>query len=154
MAYFVNPAVAGKSTDIDTAQRNPLGLIATDDAMNKYVYLAGVASCVALDAVTYNTTSFVAVRAVNDAVGFVAIAQAAVLAANWGWFLVSGYGSVNVKTSIAAANGAFLTVTAGQLDDASVAGDFVNGLVFTGIDVALVAPVHLTFPYVTNTVPA
>lgn len=159
-AYFTGNllGVVGKPGDIDTSQRNPLGtrMPGVDSAGGyaEWVYLAGAAAVAANDAVTYNTTAYVAIRSLNDAVGFVAIATAAILAANWGWFQVYGFGSVNVKTSIAGANGAFLTTTAGALDDASVAGDFVNGLVFTGVDVALVAPCHFSYPYVTNTVPA
>lgn len=150
----VSVAVIGKFGDIHTAQKNPLGARYQDEIGNEYVYLVGVASTVVNDAVTYNATTYQSVRAVADAVGFIALAGAAVLAANWGWYQIYGFGSVNTKTSIAAANGAFLTVTGGQLDDASVAGDFVNGLVFTGVDVSLLAPCHLSYPYVTNTVPA
>jgi|SRR6185295_17343715 len=155
MANPVGPfAVVGAAGDIHTTQKNPLGARYQDENGNEYVYLLGVASTVAKDAVTYNATTYATARAINDAVGFIAIATAAVVASNWGWYQIYGFGSVNVKTSIAAANGAFLTVTAGQLDDASVAGDFVNGFLFTGVDVSLVAPCHFTYPYVTNTVPA
>lgn len=149
-------AVVGKSGDIHstTLPRNALGARYQDEQGNEYVYLLGVVATALNDAVTYNATTYQTVRALNDQVGKIAIATAAVLAGQWGWYLIYGFGSVNTKTSIAAANGAFLTTTAGALDDASVAGDFVNGLVFTGVDVALVAPVHLTYPYVTNTVPA
>lgn len=147
-------AVTGKFGDIHTVQRNSLGARYQDEQGNEYVYLLGVANVVLNDAITYNATTYQIARSINDAVGFVAIAGAAVVASNWGWFQIYGFGSVNTKTSIAAANGAFLTNTAGQLDDASVAGDFVNGLVFTGVDVSLVAPVHMSYPFVTNTVPA
>lgn len=149
-----NLATVGSTTDIHTSAKNILGTRAEDTAGNEYVYLQGVASTVANDAVTYSLATFLTTRAVNDAVGMIAIAQAAVLANQFGWYLIKGNGSVNTKTSIAAANGAFLTVTGGQLDDASVAGDFVNGLVFTGVDVALLAPICCSYPYVTNTVPA
>lgn len=155
MANPVGPfAVIGRAGDIHTVQRNPLGARYQDENGQEYVYLLGVASTAANDAVVYSLTTFATARSLNDLVGMIAIATAAVVAANWGWYLIKGNGSVNTKTSIAAANGAFLTTTAGALDDASVAGDFVNGLVFTGVDVSLVAPVCLSYPYVTNTVPA
>lgn len=147
-------AVIGNTTVVHDTAQNPLGTRAEDKNGNEFVYLLGVASTVANDAVTYSLATFATARAVNDAVGMIAIAQAAVVAGKFGWYLIKGVGSVNTKTSIAAANGAFLTVTAGQLDDASVAGDFVNGLIFTGVDVALLAPVCVSYPYVTNTVPA
>ena len=146
-------ASVGSVTDVDTVQRNPLGARIQTVEGNEFVYLAGVASCVANDVVSYNTTSYVAVRLAADAVGLVAVAKAAVLAANWGWFQIYGFSSANSDT-VAGAGGLFIDATAGRVDDASVAGDFVNGMVSTGADVANVCPVHLSYPYVTNTVPA
>jgi hypothetical protein len=154
MAYLVGPFASVSDTAvIDTVKRNPLGMRAFDAAGNEYIYLAGAASVVANDVVTYNATTYVAVRAAGDAVGQVAIAQAAVLAANWGWFLIYGFGSANSDT-VAGAGGLFIDGTTGRVDDASVAGDFVNGMVSTGADATNVLPVHLIYPYVTNTVPA
>lgn len=146
-------ASVGLVTDIDTVQRNPLGATVTTENGNEYIYLAGVASCLALDAVSFNATTYVAVRLAADAVGRVAIAQAAILAANWGWFLVKGFGTVNSDT-VAGAGGLFIDGTTGRVDDASVAGDMIYGMVSTAADTANVLPVQLCYPYVTNTVPA
>jgi hypothetical protein len=146
-------AVVGSTTDIHLTAQNVLGSRAEDKNGNEYIYLQGIASTVANDAVTYSP-AFLTTRVAAAGVGPVAIAQAAVLASQFGWYLIRGFGSVNTKTSIAAAKSAFLTVTAGQVDDASVAGDQVNGMLFTGVDVSLVAPVHVNYPQVTATVPA
>lgn len=147
-------AVIGSTTDIHDTKQNPLGARAEDANGNEYVYLLGVASTVANDAVNYSLATFATARSVASAVGMVAIAQAAVVAGKFGWYLIKGNGSVNTKTSIAAAGGAFLSSTAGALDDASVAADFVNGFLFTGVDVSLLAPVCISYPYTTHTVPA
>lgn len=147
-------AVVGKFGDIHTSARNSIGARYQDELGNEYVYLLGVAATVTNDAVTYNASTYQSVRAVSTTPGFVALAGAAVLATQFGWYQIYGFGSVNTKTSIAAAGGGFLTTTAGQLDDASIAGQYLLGFLFTGVDVALVAPCHLAYPVATNTVPA
>lgn len=147
-------AVVGKPGDIDTTQRNGLGLEAYDADGNKWIYLAGVASCVEGDWISFNTGSFVAVRLAADAVGRVAIAPAAILAANWGWFMIKGFYPTANSDTVSAAGGLFIDGTTGRVDDASVAGDFVNGAVSTAADTANKLPVNITDPYCTNTVPA
>lgn len=150
-------ASAGKVGDIDTVQKNNLGeRVQTTDG-NEWIYLAGAASVVEGDFVTYNATTYVAVRLVHDAVGMVAISPAAILAANWGWFLIKGfYATARAASagSVAAAGGVFSSGVAGAVDDSSVAGDFVNGVVSTAADTAGIVPVQISYPYVTNTVPA
>lgn len=157
MAKLTGPTIAavGKPTEVDTTKRNPLGTEMIDDSGNIWIYLAGVASCVEGDWVSFNTTSYVAVRLAADAVGRVAIAPAAILAANWGWFLVKGfYATANSDSTPSVPNGLFIDGTAGRADTVSVAGDFINGAVCTGAAVANKLPVHISYPYVTNTVPA
>lgn len=146
-------AAVGIPGEIHDSKKNPLGMRMIDDSGNEYIYLKGVASCLVDDVVTYNATTYVAVRILADAVGSVAVASAAIVAANWGWFLIKGFGTANSDT-VAAAGGLFIDGTTGRVDDASVAGDFVNGMNSTGADVANKLPVHLNYPYVTNTVPA
>lgn len=146
-------AVSGNWTAVHATKRYRVGTIKTDPNGNQYIYLKGAANVAANVVVSYNTTSYVAVLLAADAVGLVGIAQAAVLAANWGWFLIYGFGSASSDT-VAAAGGLFIDGTAGRVDDQSVAGDFVNGMLATGADATNVLPVQLNFPYVTNTVPA
>lgn len=154
MAYRLTRPAFGTPPEIHTAQQNPLGMLAEDDLGNEYIYLAGVASCLIDDWVSFNATTYVAVRLVADAVGLVAIAPAAILAANWGWFLRRGFYATANSDTVAAAGGLFIDATAGRVDDASVAGDMIYGAVSTGADVANKLPVHICFPYVTNTAPA
>jgi hypothetical protein len=146
-------ASVGAITTVDTVQKNPLGSRAFDEFNNEYIYLAGVASQVAGDWVTY-TTAFVAVRLVADAAGPVAIANAAVLAANWGWYQIYGFNTIALSDSVAAAGGLWIDNTTGKVDDSSVAGDFVYGAWSTGASTAGVLPVFVRYPYVGNTAPA
>jgi hypothetical protein len=158
--YFTGEmgAAVGLPGDIDTVARNPIGqrcqFVDATQGLQEYVYLKGVASCLLGDSVTFNTNAYTAVRIIADAVGRVAVAPAAIVAANWGWFLIFGFYPTANSDTVAAAGGLFIDGTTGRVDDASVAGDFINGMVSTGADVANVLPVHLNYPYVTNTVPA
>ena len=150
-------ASAGLVTSVDTVQRNMLGARIQASNGNEYVYLAGGASVVEGAFVTYNTTAYVAVLLAADAVGMVAIAPAAIVAINWGWFLIKGfYATARAASagSVAAAGGVFSSGVAGAVDDSSVAGDFVNGVVSTAADTAGIVPVQISYPYVTHTAPA
>lgn len=153
-AYFRDRAVNGKPGDIDTVQRNPLGLEAEDGDGNVWIYLAGVAANTEGTWVSFNASTYVAVVLAADAVGRVAVSSAAMLAVNWGWYMVKGFYTTSKSDTVAAAGGLFIDGTAGRVDDASVAGDFVNGAVSTAADTANILPVQLSYPYVTNTVPA
>lgn len=128
MAVLTGPTmvVVGNTASVHDSALNTLGQRAFDIAGNEYIYLQGVASTVANDAVTYDEL-YATARSVAAAVGPVAIAQAAVVAAKFGWYLICGRGTVNVAAAVADNAKLFLTATAGNLDDASVAGDQVVG---------------------------
>lgn len=118
---------AGALTDIDSVQKNPLGTTRWQ-GRNEYVYLQGVASTVAGDAVTYDE-AFLTARSVAAAVGPVAVAMAAVVASQFGWYCIRGSATVNVSAAVADNAKLFLTATPGNLDDTSVAGDQVVGMI-------------------------
>ena len=146
--------MASFATAVHASKRFRLGTIKKDIDNREYIYLKGVTACAADVWVSYNN-AYTAVVLAADAVGNVGIAQAAVDAATkFGWFLVKGpYATANSDT-VAGANGLFIDGTAGRVDDASVAGDFINGAVSTGADVSNKLPVLINYPWVTNTVPA
>ncbi len=144
----------GKPTEVDTVKRNPLGTEAVDDSGNIWIYLAGVASCVEGDWVSFNASTYVAVRLAHSAVGRVAIAPAAILATNWGWFLIKGFYATSNSDTVAGAGGLFIDGTTGRVDDASVATDMIYGAVSTGADTTNKLPVHICYPMVTATAPA
>jgi hypothetical protein len=104
--------------------------------------------------VSFNASTYTAVRLIADAVGFVSIAPAAIVASSWGWCMIYGFYTTANSDTVAGAGGLFIDGTTGRVDDQSVAGDFVNGAVSTAADTANKLPVHISYPYVTNTVPA
>ena len=125
----------------------------TDSDGNEYVYLSAAAAVTGAGyAVTY-TPAFAATMTATaqalTALGApVAIAQAAVAEGSRGWFLVKGFGDVQVSASCAANAVVAATATAGQLDDA--VGKTIERLVLTtarGSGAGL-APAVLTYPTV------
>lgn len=114
----------GDTSVVDSTAKYALGTRAWDKSGQEYIYLLGVASTAANDAVTYNY-AYATARAVADAVGPVAIAQAAIVASKYGWYGIKGAFTVAVNNSVSAGVGLYLTAGAGALDDAGVAGDWV-----------------------------
>lgn len=118
---------AGDTTVVDTEVKHPLGTRAVDEDGNEYIYLLGVASTAAGDAVTYDE-AYATTRAVSDAVGPVAVAQAATVASTYGWYLIKGTGTVTTAAAVADNKTLSLTATAGAVDDADAAGDAIIGM--------------------------
>jgi hypothetical protein len=143
-----------------TTQNAPIGTIvtavdvaATAYGIGEFIYLKGVASTTVGDFVTIADNHTTAL-AVADGVGQVALAMSACVASNYGWYQISGQGAGNVLALFAATGGdAYLTATAGSLDDADVAGDLVaNAVPVSAIDTPTtgLAEFQLSRPSVAN----
>lgn len=151
MAYFVGrPVVKGSPTSIDSSAQNKLGTKATDNNGNTYIYLKGVASVIAGSWVAYDE-AFAATGLDSDVaatlVGPVAVAQAAVVANTYGWFLIDGSGSATAGT--VADNGkVFATATVFSCDDAYVNGNQVHGAVWRSADSSSLATVEVHNPWI------
>jgi hypothetical protein len=136
-----------KLTSTSTTKDFALGT-RVDVAGNTYIYLEGVASTAQYDWVTYNE-SYATARLVPNAVGPVAIAQAAIVASNYGWYLISGVGTGSTQT--VAADKAVYAVTAGKVDDAAVTGDLVLGAASQTTDAGgTTATFSIAYPFVTD----
>jgi len=144
-------AMTGSVFDVDTVQRNPLGLRVYDDKGGEYIYLKGVAACAQSVAVTFDL-NFQSVVLVADAYGPVAWALGAVLAANYGWFCtISPLGGFTGKSdTVAGAAQMFIDGTAGRVDDAVVTGDMVLNCVSTAADASNLCVLQFVRPFVTN----
>lgn len=144
-------------TDVSTVKNHPYGMItkasdhgSDDRGDGEFIYLAGVASTVAGDAVTYNLDDGSTTRALEDAIGPIAVAMAATVASRYGWYQIQGKGSVQVSSGFADNGACYLTATAGEIDDTDVAGDYVNGMKGASAIASGVADVELARPFVTN----
>lgn len=136
--------------ELSTTARHRLGLIqmakdvgTTDYGIGEFQYCKGVASCAAKDWVGIPSDNFTIVRAVANGDYPVGIAMAALTASYYGWVQISGKAIGNCLTSFADNGKVFLTATAGSIDDASVAGDFIFNCL--GASSAVVGDLHAEF---------
>lgn len=133
MAYTSVDARIGHQpiSDTNTTQQHPLGtaLRAVDSTYGEgdFVYLAGVASTAVGDLVVFDQKAGTTTRAVAGSRGPCAVAMSANVAGQYGWYQVNGSAVVKAGTVVANAS-AYVTATAGTIDDAVVAGDKVDGL--------------------------
>lgn len=134
MAFVVTDPIIGHQSiaDTSTTKNHPLGTIvrAVDPTYGagEFIYLLGVANTVVGSVVTYNPDDFSTALAVADAIGPVATAMSINVASQYGWYQISGKGVAKVLAAFADDANCYLTATAGSIDDADVAGDYVRGM--------------------------
>lgn len=124
-------AVIGASTDVHLTARNPIGILAQDAAGNIYRYMKGVASTIAGSVVTFDETYTTTLLAAN-AIGPVAVAQAATVASTWGWYMVDGSCLVDMVANSADNVGLGRETTDGKVGDGRAAGDQILNMVARG----------------------
>lgn len=144
------PVGAQPITELSTTARHPLGqIVQARDAGNtaygqaEFIYCKGVASAVAKDWVGIPADSFTVVRAVANGNYPIGVAMAALTASYYGWVQITGKALGNCLTQYADNGYVYLTATAGSIDDASVAGDWIAGAV--GASAATVGDLHAEF---------
>ena len=132
MEAYMNPQAIGTTS---TTQKLPLGTIirakdddSTDYGVGEFIYLLGVASTVVGSVVLYRQDNGATVLASANAVGPLAVSMSANVANQYGWYQISGKGAAKVLASFADDADCYLTSTAGSVDDANVAGDYINGM--------------------------
>lgn len=114
----------------------------------EFIYLKGAALTEKGDLCCYDLSAGTTVRAVNGGAGVVgpcAIAMSDSTTDRYGWYQISGAGPVKAAT-VLANKPAFLTSTAGQVDDATLSGGAVDGMTFKTTDSGGFATVQLSRP--------
>lgn len=139
----------------DYVQPVPLGTIinATDPTYGagEFIFLEGVASTGVGSVVVYSPDDFSTALAAANAIGPVAVAMAATVADKAGWYQIGGKGVAKVLADFADNTNCYLTSTAGSIDDAVVAGDYIYGMKGAsaiGTPAAGLAEVELARPFV------
>lgn len=126
------PAIGDVTTTDAYEDQTPLGTIIRavdpDLGAGEFIYLAGVASTVVGSVVIYNPSDFSTALAQANDVGPIATAMAATVANTKGWYQIQGKGVAKVLTGFADNADCYLTSTAGSIDDADVAGDYIRGM--------------------------
>lgn len=137
-------------TATSTTAQHPLGTIvlARDTGTTAYgegefVYAKGVASVAEKNWVGIPSDNYTLVRGVANGNYPMGVAMAAITASYYGWVQISGKGLGSCLTQFADNGAVYLTATAGSIDDASVAGDWVVGAV--GASGAVVGDLHAEF---------
>ena len=129
MTNFVDPSPsAGLPGEAHTSQLNDLGAVRTYSDGSVYIYLSGVASCIAGSVVVYNLATFAPTLIVTGLKGPVAVATAAVTAAKFGWFMIVGAAASTVRTAVTTNVALFAGGVAGFVDVAAVKGDQVRSM--------------------------
>jgi hypothetical protein len=143
-------AAVGALTNVDSTQLNPIGQRRME-GMKEYIYLSGVASTAAGDAVVYHEDGSTVRLVTGTPAGPVAIALAATIAGTYGWYQILGSATVNVAASFADNGLIFSTATAGTVDDAIVADSQVLGAVGRSAIASGQATVQLNHPWFGDT---
>lgn len=141
MAYSVTNHIIGVQpiTDHSTTQNHPLGTIvkAVDPTYGEgeFIYLLGVASTVAGSVVTYDASTW---QTVLSAVGGniprpVAIAMAATVGSEYGWYQIGGVAVVKKTCTISLAAGAAVAVLTTGLIAGTGSGKEIQGAVVAAV---------------------
>jgi hypothetical protein len=117
-----------------TIQNAPLGTVieakdvaSTAYGVGEFIYLKGVASTALGSVVLIDQDDFSTSLAVANDVGYLAVAMAATVANEFGWYQISGKSVIKGLAGLADNASLYLTATAGSLYDSVVAGDRVKG---------------------------
>ena len=123
--YLLNQAIAERST----TKKHDLGTIVQckDDTYGsgEFIYVDGVASCAIRNWLVINMDDGSTTRLVADEIGPVGVAMATLTASYYGWVQISGKAIGSCLTLFADNGRVYITGTAGSVDDASVAGNYV-----------------------------
>jgi hypothetical protein len=141
----------------DTAQRHALGtkVRAVDPTYGagEFVYAKGVAATAIGSVVLFDQDDWSTALAAANNKGLLGTAMSANVASQYGWYQVFGKGVAKVLAGFVDNADCYLTATAGSVDDADVAGDFIVGMKGAsaiGTPAAGLAEVELFYPRVTD----
>ena len=139
--------------ETSTVKRHALGkeIRAVDDDNGEgiFVYALGVASTVVGSWAHLQPDSYQTALTVANAIGSVGVAMSANVAGQYGWYQVKGKASAKALTGFLDNGRAYMTATAGSVDDTVVDGDLVhNALGASAVDeTTLLADFEIDRPY-------
>lgn len=150
MAWKINTPMIGAQpiTTNSTTKRHPLGTIvqAVDPTygVGEFIYLQGIGSTVANDWVEYSDAFLTALATVAIGSGeCLAVAMAATVANEYGWYQISGVAQNNKASDLSVAAAAGISATSGKAVAAATAVR-INGCIATTVSSAVAARVTLT----------
>lgn len=146
--------VVGNPGDVHTSARNPLGTRAMGSDKTEYIYLKGVASTAIGSWVVYDEL-FETILLDTDLVdqGDVAIASAAVVASNWGWYAIKGASVQGLALTALGDNAiVFATSTGGSIDDTDTGVGYVHGALSRSVvnETTFLATFQISYPFLSG----
>lgn len=159
MAFTIaeNALIGQSIADTSTTAKHALGtrVRAKDPTygVGEFIYLKGVASTAVGSVVLFNADDWSTSLATANDVGPLGVAMSANVASQYGWYQIYGKGVAKVLASFADNGDCYLTATAGSVDDADVAGDYIRGMKgASAIDTPStgLAEVELAYPQVAD----
>jgi hypothetical protein len=140
------------TTQIHTSKKFRLLTRKKDINGYEYVYLKGVASLAAGDAVVFDESGTTARLSTSTAVAQpVAVAMAAITSTtNYGWFQIYGLATVNCAATVAADAYLQSSGTAGQVDDLTAAGKTIVGATSASAGASNSLTAWLNYPFYPN----
>ena len=154
-SHLVASNVAGRSTPWKLG--HVVQAVDPDYGVGEFVYLKGVASTGVGSWVTYNPDDWTTDLLAANAIGSVAVAMAATVANEFGWYQIKGKAVGKVLTGFVDNANVYATATAGSVDDAVVAGDRVKnakGASAIGTPAAGLAEFEIDRPFMDDAVAA
>ena len=131
----INGIIPQGIAETSTTQRLDLGTVvrANDRASTQYgqgefIYASGAASTAVGSVTLLNPDDWSTSLAVAADKGILAVAMSANPASSYGFYQIYGKGVVKALTGFLDNANCYLTATAGSIDDAVVAGDFIYGM--------------------------
>lgn len=129
---IITPPLLGSQpiAETSTTKKHELGtIVGAVDATylgGEFIYLSGVASTVVGSWVTYNMDDGSTALLAANAIGPVAVAMSANVAGQFGWYQIQGKAVAKVSAGFVDNANLYATATAGEADDAVVAGDRIK----------------------------
>jgi len=155
---FIGDYTCGQGVaETKTTQNAPLGhtgkardLGSDDRGVGEFIYLKGLASTAIGEVVVYNADDYSTKLAVANDKGPIAVSMSANVASQFGWYQVRGKASALALSGFADDGDCYLTSTAGSMDDADVAGDYIASMKgASGVSGGL-ADVEINYPSVAD----
>ena len=127
-SFPYSQAIADTATSVEGPKGTIVRALDPTYLAGEFIYLTGVASTVVGSIVVYSPDDFTTALASANAVGPVAVAMSINVASQYGWYQIGGKAVGKVLSGFADDGDCYLTATAGSIDDANVAGDFVSNM--------------------------
>ena len=127
-SFPYSQAIADTSTSVEVPKGTIVRALDPTYLAGEFIYLTGVASTVVGSIVVYSPDDFTTALSTANAIGPVAVAMSINVASQYGWYQIGGKAVGKVLSGFADDGDCYLTATAGSIDDANVAGDFVSNM--------------------------